>query len=172
MDIEKIKIENIKPYKLNAKKHPSSQIEGIAESIRRFGFTQPIVIDSKGEIIIGHGRLEAAKVLNMTDVPCVRRDDLKPEEIRALRLIDNRIAETGWDAEMLTLDLHDVTFDFKDFNVDFNFLADEILSKDDQKEEISDSTQFIVSIQCKDEKEQQEIFEEMQTRDLECKLIM
>lgn len=175
MKIEKIKIEKLKPYKLNAKKHPQSQIEGIAESIKRFGFTQPIVIDGNDEIIIGHGRLEAAKILKMDDVPCVKRNDLTPQQIKALRLIDNRIAETGWDNEILALDLHDVTYDFKELNIDFNFLADEILSKDNKnedKENAHDSMQFIVAIHCENENQQQEIFEEMQTRGLECKLIM
>lgn len=130
MKIEKIKIEKLKPYRLNAKKHPQSQIEGIAESIKRFGFTQPIVIDGNDEIIIGHGRLEAAKILNLEEVPCVCRDDLKPEEIKALRLIDNRISETGWDQEILKIDLENLDFDFSSFNIDFEDLKFDETAKD------------------------------------------
>lgn len=120
MKIEQIDIDKIKPYKLNAKKHPQSQIEGIAESIKRFGFSQPIVLDKKNEIIIGHGRLEAAKIAGLKEVPCLTLSDLTPKEVRALRLIDNRIAETGWDQEMLKIEFEDLEFEFEPFNVDFD----------------------------------------------------
>ena len=122
MKIELIQIDKITPYKLNAKKHPQSQIEGIAESIKRFGFTQPVVIDGKGEIIIGHGRVEGAKLSGLKEIPCVRRNDLNESEIRALRLIDNRISETGWDGELLNVDLESLDFDFEPFNIDFDKL--------------------------------------------------
>ena len=114
------KISYLKPYKLNAKKHPQSQIDGISESIRRFGFTQPVVVDKRGTIIIGHGRVEAAKVAGLKKIPCVVRGDLTADEVRALRLIDNRIAETGFDTEMLKLDLAGFKMDFEPFFVDFS----------------------------------------------------
>lgn len=120
MKIDYIKITDLKPYKLNAKRHPRTQIEGIAESIRRFGFRQPVVVDSKNEIVIGHGRVEAAKLIPHESVPCVVADDLTPDEIKALRLIDNRSAETGWDAEMLALDLQSFAFDMSPFNISFD----------------------------------------------------
>lgn len=120
MKIEEIKIDHLTPYKLNAKKHPQEQIDGIAESIRRFGFTQPIVIDSKNVIIIGHGRHEAAKKVGLKTVPCVKIEGLSDKEIRALRLIDNRIAETEWDQELLKIEFEDLDFNFEDFNIDFD----------------------------------------------------
>jgi DNA modification methylase len=120
MKIEEIKIDHLTPYKLNAKKHPQEQIDGIAESIRRFGFTQPIVIDSKNVIIIGHGRHEAAKKVGLKTVPCVKIEGLSDKEIRALRLIDNRIAETEWDQELLKIEFEDLDFNFDDFNIDFD----------------------------------------------------
>lgn len=122
MKIEQVKTRDIKPYKLNAKKHPKEQIEGLAESIKRFGFTQPIVVDKNNEIIIGHGRLEAAKSMDMKDVPCLRLEKLSEAEVKGLRLIDNRIAETGWDQDLLTVDLEDFDFDFESFNIDFDDL--------------------------------------------------
>lgn len=126
MKIEYVKIDTLKPYKLNAKKHPKSQIEGLAESIKRFGFTQPIVIDKKNEVIIGHGRLEAAKLAEIEEVPCLRMESLSAKDVRALRLIDNRIAETGWDKELLNLDLKGFEYDFEPFNVEFGqFMTDE-----------------------------------------------
>ena len=66
-----MKIENIKPYEKNAKKHPKKQVEQVAKSIKEFGFNQPIVIDKKGVIIVGHGRYEAAKLLGLSDVPVI-----------------------------------------------------------------------------------------------------
>lgn len=124
MKIINKKINEITPYKLNAKNHPESQILGIVESIKRFGFTQPIVVDKKNEIIIGHGRIEAAKKLDLKEVPVVVMDSLTEVEIKALRLIDNRIAETGWDSEMLKIDLDGINFEFGAFNINF----DDILS--------------------------------------------
>jgi DNA modification methylase len=119
-----IEIEKLKPYKLNAKKHPKKQLDGIAESIRRFGFTQPIVVDKNNEIIIGHGRLEGAKLAGLKAVPSVVLGSLSPAEIKALRLIDNRIAETGWDQEMLSLDMAEMDFDFEPFGIEFSSLVD------------------------------------------------
>ena len=129
MNITQIKTDDLKPYKLNAKLHPQTQIEGIAESIRRFGFTQPIVIDGSNEIIIGHGRLEAAKLAGLKEVPCLQLQTLSKNEVKALRLIDNRIAETGWDYELLKFDLGEIDADFSSFNIDFDFLADDILKE-------------------------------------------
>lgn len=120
------KISEIKPYSLNAKNHPESQIKGLVESINRFGFTQPIVIDKNKTVIIGHGRLEAAKQCGLSMVPIIMRDDLKDQEVKALRLIDNRIAETGWDAELLHLNLKDFDFDFTPFNIDFDDIVVEL----------------------------------------------
>lgn len=122
MRIQDITIGELKPYKLNAKKHPKSQIEGLAESIRRFGFTQPIVVDGANTIVIGHGRVEAAKLAGLESVPAILREDLSPAEIRALRIIDNRIAETGWDLELLALDLEELEFDLAPFNLNLNKL--------------------------------------------------
>lgn len=122
MKIEELEIDKVKPYSLNAKKHPQTQIEGLAESIRRFGFTQPIVVDSKNEIIIGHGRHSAALLVGLKKVPCLRLENLSEKEVKALRLIDNRIAETGWDAELLLEEFKDFDFDFNSFNIDFDFI--------------------------------------------------
>lgn len=122
MKITDKKISTLKPYKLNAKRHPQSQIDGLAESIKRFGFTQPVVLDKAGTIIIGHGRVEAAKAAGIKSVPCVIMSDLTADEVRALRLIDNRISETGWDQEVLKIELADLGFELAPFSVDFSNL--------------------------------------------------
>jgi ParB-like chromosome segregation protein Spo0J len=85
MKIQNIDIKSIMPYKGNAKKHDKRQINNVAESIKQFGFVQPIVIDRDGVIVIGHCRALAAKKLGMEEVPCVCVDDLTPEQADALR---------------------------------------------------------------------------------------
>lgn len=155
MNIEKIKIKNLKEYELNAKKHPDEQIEGIMQSIKTFGFLQPVVIDAKNEIIIGHGRTKAAHRLGMDELPCVRVEGLTEAQIRTLRLIDNRIAETGWDIELLNQDLSMLDADLSGFNVDFDFVADEMTeNEDDQEDETAgdgDVVACIVSFDSVDE---------------------
>lgn len=134
MKIVQKKIADLKPYKLNAKLHPQSQIDGLAESIKRFGFTQPVVVDKAGTIIIGHGRVEAAKKAGMKLVPAVVMSDLSTDEVRALRLIDNRIAETGWDQEILKIELADVGIDLAPFSVDFSNLLPDVTQDEAPKQ--------------------------------------
>jgi site-specific DNA-methyltransferase (adenine-specific) len=105
MQIEYIPIKQIKPYKANAKKHPPEQVEHIANSIREFGWQQPLVIDKDGVVVIGHGRLLAAKKLGMKEVPCVRAEGLTDEQIKALRLADNKTNESAWDQKLLAEDM-------------------------------------------------------------------
>ena len=85
MDVKNIPIDSIVPYAANAKKHDKRQINNVAESIKQYGFVQPIVIDRDGVIVIGHCRALAAKKLGMEEVPCVCVDDLTPEQVNALR---------------------------------------------------------------------------------------
>src|SRR5262249_17058997 len=95
-----------KPYPRNARTHSKKQIRQIASSIRRFGFTNPVLIDDDLSIIAGHGRVEAAKQLEMTEVPCLRLSHLSAAQKRAYILADNRIAEkAGGDREILAIEL-------------------------------------------------------------------
>ena len=89
MNVVYKKLREITPYDKNAKKHDKTQIANVAESIKQYGFVQPIVIDRDGVIVIGHCRALAAKKLGMKEVPCVCVDDLTPEQVNALRLVDN-----------------------------------------------------------------------------------
>lgn len=119
MEIRSVKIKEIKPYDRNAKKHDDTQINNVAESIRQFGFVQPIVIDSNGVIVIGHCRFEAAKQLKYAEVPCIMVDDLTPEQVDALRIVDNKTNESPWDIDLLTKELQDVDLSMFDFEWDF-----------------------------------------------------
>jgi len=105
MKIENIKIEDIKPYSKNAKKHSDKQIKQVADSIARFGIVQPLVVNKDNELIIGHCRLEALKNLNKTDVPVVRAENLSDKEVKALRLADNKLNESEWDMGLVVDEL-------------------------------------------------------------------
>ena len=106
LSIEHLPIAALKPYPRNARTHSNKQIRQIAESIRRFGFTNPILIDAGGGIIAGHGRLEAAKLLEMESVPTILPDQMTEEEKRAYILADNKLAQNaGWDQGLLAVEL-------------------------------------------------------------------
>lgn len=95
-DFELVKLEDLKPCLENTKKHDQEQIDKVAASIQLFGWTQPIVIDENGEIIIGHCRFEAAQKLGNKFVPCRRIKGLSAEQITALRIADNKLNESPW----------------------------------------------------------------------------
>jgi DNA modification methylase len=99
-------IASLKPWPRNARTHSKKQIKQIAESIRQFGFTNPVLIDREGMILAGHGRIEAAKLLEMKEVPCVRLEKMTDAEKRAYVLADNKLAlNAGWDEELLAEEL-------------------------------------------------------------------
>jgi DNA modification methylase len=94
------------PYGGNARTHSRRQIEQIAASIRKFGFNNPVLINDDGQIVAGHGRVEAAKLLGLAAVPTLRLSHLSPAEQRAYVLADNKLAEdAGWDRELLAVEL-------------------------------------------------------------------
>ena len=90
-------IKELKPYKKNAKKHPKEQVEQIANSIKEFGFTQPVLIDKHNSVVAGHGRILGAKKAGLKEVPTLCLDDLTEEQIKAYRLADNKLNESDWD---------------------------------------------------------------------------
>lgn len=93
------------PYAKNAKKHEQKQIDGVAKSIEQFGFVQPVVIDKNNEIVIGHCRVLASKKLGLKEVPCVCVDELTDEQVKALRLADNKLNESEWDFALIDEEL-------------------------------------------------------------------
>lgn len=105
MNIRNIDPNAVTLYEKNAKYHPKAQVDQIAESIKRFGFRQPIVVDRNNVVVIGHGRVLAARQLGLTEVPCENAEDLSDEQIRALRLADNRTNESKWKERALKFEL-------------------------------------------------------------------
>lgn len=113
LSIELMLIDDIKPYELNAKNHDKLQVEKIAQSIKQFGWDQPIVVDKHNVIIKGHGRRLASINLGLKQVPVLKRYDLTDDQVRAARLADNRVAISDLDAEILQQELATLTFDLE-----------------------------------------------------------
>lgn len=105
------------PYNKNAKKHDKTQVDNVAASIKNYGFVQPIVIDKNNIVVIGHCRLMAAQKLKLKEVPCVMVDDPTPEQVNALRIVDNKTNESEWDFDLLLEELANINLD--DFDFDF-----------------------------------------------------
>ena len=131
MEIVKIKMNDLKPYSKNAKKHSKKQIERIANSIESFGFNDPIGIWKDNIVIEGHGRLEALKQLGYDEVECIRLDHLTDEERRAYTLAHNKVSESEWDFDLLNEEIDEIlSFDMEDFG--FEFVDEEKNKKDTQ----------------------------------------
>jgi DNA modification methylase len=124
--IEKIGIDKLIPYARNARTHSDEQVAQIAASIREFGFNNPVLIADDNSIIAGHGRVMAARKLNLSEVPCIRLSHLSETQRKAYILADNKLAlNAGWDDNLLSIELADL----KDLGFDTDltgFSADEI----------------------------------------------
>jgi DNA modification methylase len=124
--IEHWPIDRLIPYSRNARTHSDAQVAQIAASVREFGFTNPVLVDSQAGIIAGHGRVLAARKLGMENVPVIRLDHLTDTQKRAYVIADNRLAlDAGWDEEMLRIELAELST--ADFDLDLlGFEADEL----------------------------------------------
>lgn len=116
MKVIELEIGLIKPYENNAKMHPDSQIDNVATSIKKYGWQQPIVVDKNYTIIIGHCRHLAAQKLGLTTVPVVVADNLDDKQVKALRLVDNKSNESGWDLELVKTEIPDLDWEGFDFD--------------------------------------------------------
>ena len=177
MNIENIAIKDIKPYERNAKKHDETQIKNVMESIKQFGFAQPLVVDKDNVLIIGHCRLIAAKRLKLKEVPVVRMDELTQEQVDKLRLLDNKLNESEWDFDLLAEDI--LELDFSDFDIDWD-LPEDIEENTEIEKDISLSLEekelsqyqyihYLVTIKTGDESKYQEIIEHLKEMGAEVK---
>lgn len=139
MEIVKIKVADITPYEKNAKKHDDRQINNVKESIRQFGFVQPVVVDKGNVLIIGHCRLEAAKRLGMEEVPAVIAENLTQEQVDKLRLLDNKLNESEWDMDLLFEGISELDFEGFDINWDLPELKEETTEQVVEDEEIDET---------------------------------
>ena len=111
------KVNELIPYINNSRTHSDAQIGQIAASIREFGWTNPILIDGENGIIAGHGRLKAAMLLGMEEIPVIELSHLSETQKKAYIIADNKLAmNAGWDMELLKLEISEL--EDKDFNLD------------------------------------------------------
>ena len=171
MQIVMKRTADLVPYARNPRKNDDS-INGVAASIKEFGFKQPIVIDRDGVIVVGHTRAKAAQKLGLAEVPCVVADELTPEQVKAYRLLDNKLAEKAeWEPELLALELSEITLDLEPFEVDFG----EPVSSDEEPAppfEDERPAQYLIVIECSDEDAQQHLFQRFQHEGLVCRVIV
>lgn len=136
-----IKIRDLVKYDNNPRTHSDNQISQLVGSIQEFGFTNPVLIDNKNNIIAGHGRSEAANLAGLDEVPCIVLDGLSEEQKKAIVIADNQLAlNAGWDLDLLkgeVLDLGENEFDLDLLGFDGGFL-DDLLSDEDELELIED----------------------------------
>lgn len=115
MNILTLSLNEIHPYGKNPRKNDKA-VDAVAESIRQYGFLVPLVISKEYEIIAGHTRYKAARKLGLAKVPCVIADELTEEQIKAFRLVDNKVGELAeWDVDLLPLELADIAQDLSPF---------------------------------------------------------
>lgn len=123
--IQQIKLKDLKLYENNPRKNDKA-VDYVANSIKEFGFKNPIIIDKNNVIVAGHTRYKASKKLKLKEVPCIIADDLTDEQIKAFRLADNKVSEVAeWDDDLLNLELSDLTnfdIDMSDFGFDLDNL--------------------------------------------------
>lgn len=139
MNIRMIPLHEIRPYENNVRQHPVRQLESIVQSIRTFGFRQPLVLDKNNIIVCGHARYEAACTIPLDYVPCEMADDLTKQQINAYGILDNEIAAQGYtDQSLLQIEMDKIPeFDFTPFNLelpDFNITNDGLCDEDEVPE--------------------------------------
>lgn len=165
------KIGDITPYENNPRKNDQA-VEAVANSIKEFGWQQPLVLDKDNNIIIGHTRFKAAKSLGMDEVPCIIADNLSDEQIKALRLADNKVGELAeWDEVLLNIELDELSdFDMSDFGFDFDVYDEENNDAENEKSEVDLKENFELIIDCESEFDMQEKYNMLKEMGIECRI--
>jgi len=169
------KVEDLIPYVNNSRKHSDQQVAQIAASIKEFGWTNPILVDKDKGIIAGHGRLMAARKLKMDDVPTIELSHLSEAQKKALVIADNKLTlNADWDTQILSLELselQDIGFDLDILGFDSIELAKlfDVIEPDDIKEQ-SYNEVFNIIVECKDEQEQEKIFNRLDSEGYKCRV--
>ena len=173
-------VADLAGYQNNARTHSAEQIKQVANSIKEFGFTNPILITPDNMIVAGHGRLEAAKSLGMVEVPCIELSGLTNTQIKAYILADNQLAlNAGWDLDLLKSELVDLEADAFDLGLigfEDDFLAN---LSDLDSEDIDDSLdlkeqeyceKFNIIIECDNEHQQEIVYKKLQAEGYICQV--
>lgn len=170
MKVENWDISRVIPYAKNPRKNDDA-VEATANSIREFGWQQPIVVDKNGVIIVGHTRLKAAKKLKLDQVPVTVADNLTDEQIKAYRLADNKTGELAdWDVDMLDDELNDIlNIDMSEFGFE-ELDEQDYQQKDDNTDPASLDDKTIIIIEANNEEELEQYFEKLVEEGYPCRL--
>lgn len=160
MEIVEIDINDIKPYEKNPRLNDSA-IEKVAESIKNYGFKQPVVLDRNFVIIVGHTRYKAAKKLGLKKVPCIIANDLTEKQARAYRIADNRVADYSiFDNKLLLEELNDLNDEFTGFTIgELTEMNIDDINQSDILEGNEYGVEYVVQIKVKTIDEAKEIAE-------------
>lgn len=153
-------ITELKPYKKNAKKHPKEQVERIANSIKEFGFTQPVLIDKHNCVVAGHGRVLGAKKAGLKQVPTICLEDLTPEQIKAYRLADNKLNESDWQYNLLDEEIQELL----EQDVDMSLFGFDIAGEEQVKEkkvEFKVKKQNKVIVECISARQAEDLYDRL-----------
>ena len=174
LKIEYVATDDLIPYIHNSRTHSESQIKQIASSIREFGFTNPILIDDQGTIIAGHGRVMAAKILQLDKVPTITLDALSDAQRKAYVIADNKLAlNAEWDTEVLLAEiesLQDLNFDTQLLGFSADELAEMLNIEETPLKEESYAEIFNIIVECDDEMEQEKIFNQLESEGYKCRV--
>jgi len=173
-------VSELEPYDKNARNHSLSQIKQIADSIKEFGFTNPILIDGDRGVIAGHGRLYAARLLEMPKVPCIELSHLTEDQKRAYVIADNQLAlNADWDFDILQKEidqLKDADFDVSITGINFDELGNVRISEEGESgsdkqsgSSKGDDSSLKVIVICEDEADQQTVMKIIRARGYECR---
>ena len=180
--IEHLPTDTLVPYARNSRTHSPEQVAQIAASIKEFGFTNPVLIDANNTLIAGHGRVMAAQSIGLPTVPAIRLAHLTDAQRRAYVIADNKLAENaGWDMATLAREVEDLNADGYDLEL-LGFGADELSSmlgaEPPPPEPAAPSPgivyqeKYAVLVDCKDEADQQRIFEQLTAGGMACKVLV
>jgi ParB-like chromosome segregation protein Spo0J len=178
MKIQEIEIEKLIPYARNSRTHSDDQVAQIAASIKEFGWTNPILVDGEAGIIAGHGRLAAARKLGLKKIPVIELSHLTPTQKKALIIADNKLAlNAGWDSDMLALEFEELNIEGFDLDLlgfdetEINKLNENENYDDEIKEVKDDGNRNLLLIETISEIELQKLFNELNERGFQCKIM-
>jgi hypothetical protein len=176
--IEQRSVAKLIPYASNSRTHSDAQVAQIAASIKEFGWTNPILVSGDNSIIAGHGRLMAARKLEMEEVPVIVLDHLSKAQQRALVIADNQLAlNAGWDLGMLKAEIEDLKLD--DFNIALLGFDDKFLDVLNTEafeetrigEEQNVEAVFEIAVTCANEEEQEKVYQILTEQGLKCRVL-
>ena len=181
-DIKRMPVEGLRKYVNNPKEHTPEQVRNIARSLEEFGFVWPVLLDKDNTVIAGHGRLQAAELLGMAEVPAMRAEHLTPGQVKAFRIADNRLAVGNWLEDPLRVELEglaDLDFDLGMLGFDDKELND-ILKKawkeDDapggEASEGEAPEAFQVLVTCGEEARQVALIERLEKEGYQCRALV